>query len=386
MTAALLAPWGLAGLAAVALPLLIHLARRAEQRFTDFAALRWLRPRPKPRRRPRLDEHLLLAARLLLLALLAVALARPVLRGGPQARRWVAVAPGVDAGAARAAVGRGAHAVWLAPGLPDLGRPPPAGAPALPSLLRELDADLPAGASLTVLVPAVIERADAERPRLSRRVEWRVAPGREAAPAAAPVPAEPPLALRYAPGREEEVRPLRAAAAAWAAPPAPARIDAGPVALALPVDARRIVWAAPGPAPGALRRLVAGGAVALLTSEVGVAGWGAPVPLWRDAAGGVLAEGGALGRGRWRRFTRPLASETTPELLQPDVPARLHELLAEPPAPPARVRAPDYAPLLGGRAGGVTAQDLGPALALAAAAAFALERVLATRRRRAEAP
>ena len=43
MSLALLLPAGLAALAALLLPLLVHLARRSEQRPTVFAALQWLR-------------------------------------------------------------------------------------------------------------------------------------------------------------------------------------------------------------------------------------------------------------------------------------------------------------------------------------------------------
>ena len=96
MNFALLAPIGLAALAALALPLLIHLARRTEEQPTDFAALRWLRANPRPRKRPRLDERLLMAARLVLLALLALWLAHPVLTQATARTPVVAVAPGVD--------------------------------------------------------------------------------------------------------------------------------------------------------------------------------------------------------------------------------------------------------------------------------------------------
>ena len=75
MTPLLLAPLGLAALAALVVPLLVHLRRRTEEVPLDFAALRWLDPRPRPRRRLRFDEWLLLALRLLLVALLALLLA-----------------------------------------------------------------------------------------------------------------------------------------------------------------------------------------------------------------------------------------------------------------------------------------------------------------------
>ena len=58
MNLAFLLPAGLAALAAVLLPLLIHLARRSEQRPTVFAALQWLRQKPKPRHRIRLTIQL----------------------------------------------------------------------------------------------------------------------------------------------------------------------------------------------------------------------------------------------------------------------------------------------------------------------------------------
>ncbi len=67
----LLAPAALAALVALLLPLLLHLARRDATRPTPFAALRWLRERPRPRRRLRFDDWPLLLVRLLLLALLA---------------------------------------------------------------------------------------------------------------------------------------------------------------------------------------------------------------------------------------------------------------------------------------------------------------------------
>ena len=99
MSLAWLFPAGLAALAALLLPLLIHLARRDQQGPLDFAALRWLRAEPRPRSRLRFDERLLLALRLLLLALLALWLARPALHGVEDRRPFVAIMPGVAAAA-----------------------------------------------------------------------------------------------------------------------------------------------------------------------------------------------------------------------------------------------------------------------------------------------
>src|SRR5690554_3847123 len=153
MTPALLLPAALAALGALLLPLLIHLARRSQRQPTMFAALRWLRSEARPQRRIRLEEILLLALRLLLVALLALWLARPVLTGDEAAGDVVAVAPGVDVNQAQALAEGADSAHWLAPGFPELTQPAPDGMAPVASLLRELDAQLPAGAALTVAVP-----------------------------------------------------------------------------------------------------------------------------------------------------------------------------------------------------------------------------------------
>lgn len=76
-----LAPLYLAGFAALALPLVLHLIRRTPQGRREFSSLMFLMPSP-PRltRRSRLDQLLLLLLRLAAFALLAFAFARPFLR------------------------------------------------------------------------------------------------------------------------------------------------------------------------------------------------------------------------------------------------------------------------------------------------------------------
>lgn len=76
-----LVPLYLAGLAALSLPLVLHLVRRTPRGRQDFSSLMFLAPTP-PRltRRSRLDQLLLLALRLSALTLLAIAFARPFLR------------------------------------------------------------------------------------------------------------------------------------------------------------------------------------------------------------------------------------------------------------------------------------------------------------------
>lgn len=387
MNAALLLPAALAALAALLVPLLVHLARRSEQRPTPFAALRWLRQKPKPRHRLRFDEWPLLALRLLLLALLALWLARPVLSGSASDKPWVAVMPGVDAGQARAAIGSGkARAHWLAPGFPDLGQAAPA-ASAVPfaSLLRQLDAELPAAVKLSVLVPEQLQGADAQRPRLSRAVEWKVLPGTMPAPNLAPVPV-PALSVRFSENRADQVRYLRAATIAWQpAANAPA-FEAAPSTQALPVGTKNLVWLAPGPLPVDITEWIEQGGTALLAFDTDYTRPGPAVVPWRNEIGAPLVEGTPFGRGRVLRFIRPLTPTEMPELLQPDFPRHLRTLFAAPAPAPSRVEARDHPPTTGGPIYAQAPRDLQPWLALLIGALWLLERLVATRRSRGVSP
>ena len=177
MTPALLLPMALAALLALAIPVVIHISRRTETRIIDFAALRGLKPSARPRRRPRIDEIPLLIARILLLTLLALWLARPVLWGAEDARPVIAVAPGVDPASVIDAAPRGARLVWLAPGFPDIEDTAPEVSADAVSLIRQLDAELSPTAPLDLVVPPVLDHADSERPRLTRSVTWRMSEG-----------------------------------------------------------------------------------------------------------------------------------------------------------------------------------------------------------------
>lgn len=405
MSLALLLPAALAALGALLLPLLVHLARRSEQRPTDFAALRWLRQKPRPRHRIRFDERWLLCLRLLLLALIAAWLARPVLHGSASERPWIVLLPGVDPAPLRAEAAGRSELRWLAPGFPDLDTPAPdvsaSGTPAssmrapVASLLRELDADLPARVSLTVVVPAWFDGADGERPRLSRVVDWRVQP--RPAPAKEPsATTSPPVpVIRHAPDRQDAVRYLRAAVeSAWFAPAtktstdsvAPDRVPVASPEQPLPADARALIWLAPGELPASIRQWIADGGIALLDERARVADTIVMTPYWFDPSGAVLVEGGALGRGRILRLTRPPQPARMPQLLEPDFPARLRGLFAAPMPEPARVAARDYMPRTGAASYPQAPRDLQPWLALLIASLLVLERWWATHRRRSVAP
>lgn len=75
-------PWMLAGLAGVALPVLAHLLSRRKYDTVDWGAMQFLEIGRSARRRIRLEELLLLALRMSLIALIAIALSRPWMSGG----------------------------------------------------------------------------------------------------------------------------------------------------------------------------------------------------------------------------------------------------------------------------------------------------------------
>ena len=398
MNLAFLLPAAFAALGALLVPLLLHLARRSEQRPTAFAALRWLRARPKPRHRIRFDEWPLLLLRLLLLAALAMLLARPVLHDSASHAPWVAVVPGVDLRDLQDLdVAADARRHWLAPGFPALDEANAAGATAsgplaISSLLRELDAMLPAEVPLTVLVPARLDGVDAQRPRLGRRVDWRVVRGDMPAHGVGPVETAPALSVRYSPDRIDAVRYLRAANAAWTVRGVPQPAPSSPgfnVALAeQPVDsrARFLVWLAPGALPDDVRDWIAGGGVALLDAETSFPGAEARSVWWRDDNGLPLVEGAGFGHGRALRLTRRLSPQAMPQVLEPDFPRHLRALFAAPAAAPTRVLAAAHAPLPGGPVFPQPPRDLQPWLLWAIALLFALERWFASSARRGAAP
>lgn len=403
MTLSLMLPLGLTALASLLLPLLVHLARRSEQRVVVFAALRWLQTKAQPRRKHRFDELPLLLLRLLLLAVLALLIAEPMLFGRPDRTPRVLVAPGIDAAAIRAADDT-ADARWqqLAPGFPAIGaddpitRATPSDPQAsLSSLLREFDSTLPAGAPLTVWVPTVMVGADAQRPILSRRVDWRIAtnatPLAAAPDTASPVPT---LMVRYAPEHQQGVGYFRAAGAAWLVERGVERSDAEPgppdptapvtVALAsIPLDSgqRRLVWLVPGPLPDAVREWIAAGGDALLAVDTIAPELEAATVVWRDA-NGPLARGTRLGLGRLMRLEHELTPAAMPVLLEPDFPQHLSRLFAAAPPRPTYVDAAAHVPRVGAPPYPEAPRPLAPLLAGLIALLFLFERWMANGPRR----
>ncbi|WHO37916.1 BatA domain-containing protein [Sphingobium sp. AP49] len=387
MTPALLLPAALAGLLALLIPLAIHIARRSEQLPTDFAALRWLRQKPKPRSRLRFDEWLLLALRLALLALVVLWLAHPVLFGAASKQPYVALTPGVDPAAVDDKTLADGRAHWLVPGYPRVepGKPITTDAIPLGSLVRQLDAELPQGAPLTIIVPQILQGADAERPRLSRKVDWRIVPG--AMPAGKPVAVQPPsIAIRADAGHAAGLRYLNAAALAWQPAGKSAGIDSGPLTAPLPSSDKILFWMSAGTLPEALQRWIAQGGQAIVPSDALLPQGTTPAPLWQDDLARPLVEAMPIGKGRLLRFTRPLQPAQMPQVLEADFPARLRALIQPPSVAPQRAEAAAYAPLTGGRTYPQPPADLRPWLALLIAALLLAERWFATSRKRAIAP
>ena len=91
-------PWAWLGLVTIALPIVIHLLGRGHARIVRFPTLRFIdASRLLPTRRSRIQDPLLLAVRVAIVALAALALAQPLLMTGGRRRA-------LDRGLARAVV------------------------------------------------------------------------------------------------------------------------------------------------------------------------------------------------------------------------------------------------------------------------------------------
>jgi Aerotolerance regulator N-terminal/von Willebrand factor type A domain len=110
-----LSPLYLAGLAAAAIPVVLHLLKREPEPRLKFAAVRMLKNAPIEHTRKRhLREWLLLALRVAALTLLAVAFARPFLASGAAVRSVDATIVAVDRSMSLSAPGRFERAKQLA--------------------------------------------------------------------------------------------------------------------------------------------------------------------------------------------------------------------------------------------------------------------------------
>lgn len=373
MNLALLLPLGLTALAALLIPLLLHLTRRQEQKTTPFAALRWLRGPAKPRRRIRLEQWPLLLVRLLLLAVLALLIATPVRLGESTATTdVVAVVPGVDPAQARAALAiSDADWRWLQPGFPPLSAEATSGAIPVASLLRELDTELATSARLHVIAPPTLLGLDGGAIRLSREVDWQIV---NSAPA--PPPSTPPVPVRLLSLRTNAETPaaiyLRAAVAAANHDGVERyRVAADKADAAFAADTAAVFWLAGDPSPELLHWVEAGG-TALVDAPPRDRG----DVIARDAQSEPLLRAESRGRGRLLRFAAAIAPDSLPAVLDPDFPVVLFSHLQPAEAPPDRANAAALQPLAGAQRGDPAPRPLASALIVLAALLFVLERAL----------
>ncbi len=181
-----LAPLWFAGLAALAMPLFIHLRRQRTGRRIQVGSIRHLSGAALPRRRRlRIRDPWLLALRCAILTALVVALAGPALTRRPRPHHWALLAPEL-AGSARAAAivdslrRAGVEIRMLAPGFPAAAGTAGRGEAAEPldlwSLLAAADAELPAGSSIVAVVSPRLSLLQGSRPRLASKVTVRALP------------------------------------------------------------------------------------------------------------------------------------------------------------------------------------------------------------------
>ncbi len=314
----LLFPLGLLALVGVLLPLLVHLARRHPYTPLDFAALRWLRAQVRPRQRIRFDDWPLLLVRMLLLVLLALLLARPAFTGtAPAGTTWTVVAPGLDAQALRTDADSDGW-YWLASGFPGIDQPAPRQQVPLSSLLRELDARLPADTPLVVHVPDPVPGLDGQRLQLSRAVQW--VPHAAAPAGGSSVTGQGAPRLRLRDDAPPQARHwLQAMQRAWNGQPL-----APPLAAdALPPTGEIGVWSSPQALPANWHDWVeAGGSVLTRTTAPDSAR-----VMLRDDDGAPLVLQQPIGRGRLLHLPGAWDINETPALRQADLPRRLQLVL-----------------------------------------------------------
>jgi hypothetical protein len=397
MSLSLLLPAALLALAALAIPLLLHLQRRRVQpQRIVFAAMRWINEPLRPRRRLRLRDPWLLLLRCLLLATVVLALAQPIVRGLHDDTPWEVVLPGVDVAALDWRHGDGAERRWLAPGFPRLDDASPAAGSDTASLIRELDLQLPASTPLVLHVPDRISGLDGARLALGREVDWNIVPS---LPAVEPVPRSgQPLRIAIAGADSDHpaMRYLQAAQRAWDASRSAAgnagiesvkapviEDDPGPLPILAPGSTpergtEAVAWLSPEALPAELRDWLADGGRVLAIGAASDDDSG--VPLWRGARGATL-RGARIGRGELRMLDCAFEPRCLPELLDPAFPTMLQAWLTPDPAPPAHGDARHVRPSRIERSAPDPALPMLPWLALLAGLLFLAERWLANGRR-----
>ncbi|PIQ36808.1 MAG: hypothetical protein COW59_10525 [Lysobacterales bacterium CG17_big_fil_post_rev_8_21_14_2_50_64_11] len=395
MSIGLLFPAALTALAALALPLLIHLTRRSDRQLMTFAALRWLRAKERARRRLRIDEWVLLALRLLLLAAVVVLLAQPVWFAAGNAQPWVVVVPGADPDAlADDPALRAADWHWLAPGFPAFGGAAPQPSREAASLLRELDATLAPTQPLTVIVPERLSGLDGERIVLGRAVDWHVVAALALPAATAPAAMTPTVAIRHDAAHAAISRYFAAAVNAWTAgdddrgaEPSPPSLAIAPAALdvALPAGTDWLLWLSDEAPPAAIASWLADGGSVLRVARTATADADedAAVEIWRSQQTTTWLSAQRRGRGRMLIVHGAPDVAQLPEVLHPEFALLLRSWLVPPARAPAQAMARDVAPTHGLAAWPAHGKPLHDAMLWLIIALWLVERILASARRKA---
>jgi hypothetical protein len=309
-------PLWLLGLAAIAVPIAIHLRGKRVGRVVRVGSVRWLAGVPAawaPARRVRRIPLLLL--RCAVLVALSLALARPYLRasGGDA---WVLVAPEVASRVSLDSLRRLGTVRLLATGFPSIDRVPPDSTPQptdVWSLLREADAAAPAGVRLVVVAPGTIAYLRGVRPELSHAVEYVAVPGDSERPADRRTGG--PVTIYFERGREDDARYLSLAfRAASMARGVTEAVSVLPATDSLPdVATPWVAWLSGSGAPDALQRWLAQGTSILTDGDTSTSSGGDRV-VWRGPAGEPLL----LARGLHYRLRGRFYPSTLPAVLTPD--------------------------------------------------------------------
>jgi hypothetical protein len=336
-------PLWLLGLAAVAVPVALHLRGERPGRVVRVGSVRWLEGVPSAwTPAPRLTRVPLLLLRCAVLAALALALAGPYRTGpsGASSSAWVLVAPEVVRRAPLDSLRRLGALRLLAPGLPALDAVPRVSRDSptdVWSLLREADVRASAGTRFVVVAPRTLRFLRGVRPELRRDVDWL---------AVAAEPSRPDgsgeggaVTIFASPERQDDARYLAAAfRAAVAARGANDEVVVLSIADSMQASGTPwIAWLGAWPVPALLERRVAEGARLVTDGDTTVLAAGDRV-IWRGPDGGPLLVARSRGHGMHYRLSGRFHPSALPAVVRPEFADWIDTLWA--PAPLRRA-APD---------------------------------------------
>ena len=372
------APAALIGLAALAVPIVLHLWSRLTGRPLRVGTVAWFAAAPPPvARKPQIEDPWLLLLRCTVLAALVLALAEPYWRSSKGTRStgvWALIAreaaadprskPVIDSLRASGAEVHelGAGQIW--------------------SLLREADHAAPPGTRFVVVAPPT--GAEGERPTLKAPVSWMPHP---LSPSPESGEGERRLSRRVVVYSDNDRRDdakyvtaaLRAAGEATGQPAIVTQRDAS----SLGGDADWVVWLAARPVPAELLEQASRGATLLTDLSADTA----PVPgapVWTDGSGRPTLTLTRLKMGRRYAYSSRFHPAAGNLVLRAEFPEAMAALWSgESDRRPSRVAISQLVPARDStdQRSAPARHDLYHVFWLGAVALFALERVVAHRAR-----